>query len=299
MLVLPGEDPAEWESFHAGVAADFAPVGVAEVEQANWIVSLPWRRRRVILFEVAAAVGPPDPLPDTLPRLGWAHTRDVKVHQGVLEMAERTLADARRQLALHGRLAGEDAAGRLAASDALFLLETAAWRVAWSRRRPSSPESVPATVAAPAFLAEVHADPERWDGWTVGVVLAGLELLAVDTGESVNQLLRERWRSSGSRWSGRAGDPPSHSTTIPEGGVSVAKALLVIDLQNDLLPRRRVPPVEHERCSPGRRTARRGTKRIGRPSHFAAAVRLGMNRFTTVHDGRTIPCVTNVTSAVR
>ena len=36
-----------------------------------------------------------------------------------------------------------------------------------------------------------HDGPAGWDGWTAGGVRAGLELLAADTGGSVNQLLRE------------------------------------------------------------------------------------------------------------
>ena len=67
--VLPGEDPAEWECFRAGVVADLAPVGYAEVERVNWIASLMWRRRRMTLFEVAAAVCPPPVDPTQPPRL--------------------------------------------------------------------------------------------------------------------------------------------------------------------------------------------------------------------------------------
>ena len=52
--VLPGEDPAEWECFRAGVVADLAPVGYAEVELVNWIASLMWRRRRGNVVEVSA-----------------------------------------------------------------------------------------------------------------------------------------------------------------------------------------------------------------------------------------------------
>ena len=53
--VLPGEDAAAWEGFRAGVVADLRPVGVLEADQANWIASLMWRRRRVVDFEVAVA----------------------------------------------------------------------------------------------------------------------------------------------------------------------------------------------------------------------------------------------------
>jgi hypothetical protein len=134
--VLPGEDPAAWEAFCAAVRAELNPAGPLEAEVANRVATLAWRLRRVTAFEVAAAVGPPDPLPDTPPRLGWVDTRDVKFHPSDLASIERTLADARRRLALHARMAGEDAAGRLAAADALFLLDTAARSVEWSRPFP-------------------------------------------------------------------------------------------------------------------------------------------------------------------
>src|SRR5207244_5301654 len=51
--VIPGESPAEWQRFLAGIIAGYEPVGRLETEHATMIASLMWRRRRVARFEVA------------------------------------------------------------------------------------------------------------------------------------------------------------------------------------------------------------------------------------------------------
>jgi hypothetical protein len=44
--VIPGEDPADWEAYRAGVVAALAPAGTLEAELADRVASLSWRLRR-------------------------------------------------------------------------------------------------------------------------------------------------------------------------------------------------------------------------------------------------------------
>lgn len=52
-LLLPGEDPANFEALHQGLLADLKPRGVLEAELVSEVVKLLWRIRRVPVFEAA------------------------------------------------------------------------------------------------------------------------------------------------------------------------------------------------------------------------------------------------------
>src|SRR4051794_12447075 len=52
--VLPGEDPAEWDKFRAGIVAHYRPVGLYETEFAERAALHLWRLRRVGRLEAAA-----------------------------------------------------------------------------------------------------------------------------------------------------------------------------------------------------------------------------------------------------
>src|ERR1700756_1832770 len=52
-VVLPGEDPAEFDSFRSDLIADLAPQGALEETLAEKIVTDTWRLRRVPVLEAA------------------------------------------------------------------------------------------------------------------------------------------------------------------------------------------------------------------------------------------------------
>lgn len=204
--VLPGEDPAAWDAYRAGVVADLRAVGTLETELAERVAALSWRLRRVATFEVAAATAPPPPEPR--PYLSYSReptSEEVPPEQVAsrLAAAARQLADARRAAELLARLtAGETFAGE----DALFLLWQAVEFLPEDEVSPATgydddeddiplPPSKKPDVESDDFLTalgvpEPHLDTaEGWDGWTAAVVRAGLKRLADSAGWTVERLL--------------------------------------------------------------------------------------------------------------
>ena len=194
--VLPGEDPAEWEAFRAGVVADFAPVGTAEAELVHSIASPIWRRRRILRLEVAAAVAPPAADPAHPARLGWSDPTLLTSARERLADAEAVLADTRRLHALVPALVTDADDERVSPDDAVYLLTAAAETVQASR-----PFTLPASDAingtAPDFLAslgvpaEFVQEPAGWDGWSAGLVRTGCAKLAGMADWTTGRLFRE------------------------------------------------------------------------------------------------------------
>ena len=52
-VLIPGEDPAEYETLHQKMLNDYQPEGTAEVQLVERATSLLWRLRRVPAFEAA------------------------------------------------------------------------------------------------------------------------------------------------------------------------------------------------------------------------------------------------------
>jgi len=55
--VLPGEDPAAWDAFRAGVAADLRATGVLETELAERVAALTWHEMEAAAPEPTPAAG--------------------------------------------------------------------------------------------------------------------------------------------------------------------------------------------------------------------------------------------------
>src|SRR5205807_532146 len=53
--VLPTEDPAEWDAFHADLVQFYAPANTIERELVDRIALQMWRQRRAAHYEVEAA----------------------------------------------------------------------------------------------------------------------------------------------------------------------------------------------------------------------------------------------------
>jgi hypothetical protein len=52
-VLLPGEDPAEFEKLHSGLIAEFAPQGRMEEETVASLARLMWRRQNLARFEIS------------------------------------------------------------------------------------------------------------------------------------------------------------------------------------------------------------------------------------------------------
>lgn len=54
LIVIVGEDPAEFDSLRAELGNDLAPVGVIEEQLVDQLCSVLWRLRRIVRFEAVA-----------------------------------------------------------------------------------------------------------------------------------------------------------------------------------------------------------------------------------------------------
>ncbi len=190
--VLPGEDPAAWDAFRAGVAADLCATGALETELAERVAVLTWRLRRVATFEVASAVAPPPPpaKPFGYFSLPLEPAPEEPTPEDVAEdlaAAERELADLRHFAELLPKVsAGESLSG----PDGMRVLR----RLATYLPEPDAPEA-DIDVDADEFLAALGVPerwtdcPEAWDGWTPEVMRTGLERLATPAEWTVERLL--------------------------------------------------------------------------------------------------------------
>jgi hypothetical protein len=91
--VLPGEDAAEWDGFHAGVVEDLGPATALERELADRIALQLWRLRRAARYEaqVAADEGERARAAATDPLLG--PSADQPAERALAEAAHRLLEE--------------------------------------------------------------------------------------------------------------------------------------------------------------------------------------------------------------
>src|SRR5262249_5566721 len=93
--VLPGEEPAEWDAFQAGVARSLAPEGALAGELAGRVALCLWRLRRVAAYETGVAAA-------RLEEAAAVARRPPAVHipvPGVEDPETVRLAKARKKLA--------------------------------------------------------------------------------------------------------------------------------------------------------------------------------------------------------
>lgn len=215
--VVPGECADEWQAFRTAMIADLAPVGALEGELAERVAVLSWRLRRVSDYEAgtvarasdrsAHRVGeemmgpevhpdlvdwfkPPATLRERLVRLTWA-----------IKQVERCERRARRLAELASAPDGTPVNG----ADASGLLYDLPDFLPSAGRERLPPEKGPLTDPAcdPRSLQflrdlglpeELEGEPERWGGWTAGVVRLGVERVAAAVGWTGQQLLDEAAR---------------------------------------------------------------------------------------------------------
>jgi hypothetical protein len=62
-LLLPTENPAEYQNFHSSLLAELTPIGAEESELAQTIIQTLWRLRRIPALEAALLAPSPDSSP--------------------------------------------------------------------------------------------------------------------------------------------------------------------------------------------------------------------------------------------
>lgn len=199
--VVPGERPEDWEAFRDGIAATLGPVGALETELADRVASLAWRLRRVTAYETGVTTAAVNRA--TAKARGEDDEDDFTGYLGLPHRTnERTYADCRKQLAAardnaasaegfrdqFGRLRELPADHPIDGAKAFTLLGEAA-------AHASDDDMTHFDVEDEEFLAgigipeEWRAEPDWWDEWTAGVVLAGVTAIAAEEEMTADDLL--------------------------------------------------------------------------------------------------------------
>jgi hypothetical protein len=185
--VLPCEQADDWLKHREGILRSLSPAGTLEQQLAERVALCLWRLRRAAVFETAAATIAIESVPDETRRLRVEddvsfsfgepnEAREQNDAEEELEKARALLQEAERDLALVELVtSGADDAAPVDGQAAGNVLETIG-------NLPPEDRAVDGTDDA--FLVRVGIPQDElencwdWDGWTVGMVRKGLNLIA-------------------------------------------------------------------------------------------------------------------------
>ena len=184
--VVPGIEKAEdWEAHGEGVLESLKPEGHLETVLAERVALLSWRLHRVTRYETESIALYQEKAEDDLADrrrfgshvLGSEHPKDVRANLKAAQATHR----------LFKRLPKLEADKRLSGSDA----DTILWTVLEYTHRVAegevAPEDLWEEISVPSVPEGV--DWEDYEGWTAGVVRAGIEAVANATDEDPEELL--------------------------------------------------------------------------------------------------------------
>jgi hypothetical protein len=184
--VVPGIEKAEdWEAHEAGVLESLKPEGHLETVLAERVALLSWRLHRVTRYETESIALYQEKAEDDLADrrrfgshvLGSEHPKDVRANLKAAQATHR----------LFKRLPKLEADKRLSGSDA----DTILWTVLEYTHRVAEGEVAPEDLLEEISVPSVPegVDWEDYEGWTAGVVRAGIEAVANATDEDPEELL--------------------------------------------------------------------------------------------------------------
>jgi len=184
--VVPGIEIAEdWEAHGAGVLESLKPEGHLETVLAERVALLSWRLHRVTRYETESIALYQEKAEDDLADrrrfgshvLGSEHPKDVRANLKAAQATHR----------LFKRLPKLEADKRLSGSDA----DTVLWTVLEYTHRVAQEEVAPEDLLEEIFIPGVlkGVDWEDYEGWTAGIVRAGIEAIAKATDEDPEALL--------------------------------------------------------------------------------------------------------------
>jgi hypothetical protein len=188
--VIPGEDPAAWETHCVGIVRNLAPAGPLEQALAERVALTLWRLRRAAAYEAAViAANIAQDQDETRSRAEQAkqHYEQEKPGQEPavrLAVVERELGEARKTVANNTEEAAfleqlpglaEDTPVRAELTDWLFLTDFPDGLDEEREAPDGEDEDFLVAVGVPE---EKLGNPYAWTGWTAGLIRRGLALFA-------------------------------------------------------------------------------------------------------------------------
>jgi hypothetical protein len=204
--VLPGERPKEWADHRAGIIAALAPVGTLEAELAERVALLLWRLRRVVRYETAVttaridqAVGEVRGEKDDDPlELALRPRHNPRTHARVQQELSNAYGDM-----IRCGVTGELVRQLVTQPPDHPINGSAAFRTMREigAYTPNGDEEY-TDIADHEFLAQIGVpaewrdEAEWWGGWNVGIVRAGVRIIAADAGVTEAWLLERAEKES-------------------------------------------------------------------------------------------------------
>ncbi len=186
--VVPGVERAEdWQEHREGILQSISPVGHLESTLTERVALLSWRLHRVTRYETESITLSQEKAEDDLADkrhfgsrvLGAAHPRDVRGN----------LKAAQSEYRLLKRLPGLEDNKPISYFDADSIL----WTVVEQTDRVADGEIAPEELVKDLRIPGAPSKLSEWreyEGWTAGVVRAGIEAIAIATGEDSEDLLK-------------------------------------------------------------------------------------------------------------
>jgi hypothetical protein len=184
--VVPGvEKPEDWEEYRDGMLEDLAPAGPLEFALAERVALLSWRLHRVTRYETGTIATAQEQIEEDLAqKRRFSASISEGIHPEDVRGLARHTAAKRRLLRRFPKLEDEK---RLDAMDADSILWSALYRTDVVAEEEEDPEEVLKRVSIPGVPEGTEWDD--FEGWTAGMVRAGLEAIARATGEDPEELL--------------------------------------------------------------------------------------------------------------
>ncbi len=184
--VVPGVEKREdWEEHRDGMLEDLAPAGPLELALAERVALLSWRLYRVTRYETETIAASQEKAEEDLAqKRRFSASISEGIHPEDVHGLAKLTATKRRLLRRFPKLEDEK---RLETMDADSILWSALYRTDVVDEGEEEPEDVLKRVSIPGVPEGVEW--EDFEGWTAGMVRAGLEAIAGTTGEDPEVLL--------------------------------------------------------------------------------------------------------------
>ncbi|WP_219975481.1 hypothetical protein [Rubrobacter xylanophilus] len=177
----------DWEEHLEGILEDLAPTGHLETVLAERVALLSWRLHRVTRYETETIALSQERIEDDL--ADRRRFLRVNLTEGIHPEDVRTMAKyAAARHRLFKRLPKLEDERVLPAEDAEAILWDALSRTDVVARGEETEEEILSRLSIPGLPEGVEW--EEFEGWTAGLVRAGLEAIARATGEDPEALLK-------------------------------------------------------------------------------------------------------------
>ncbi|MGI9049256.1 MAG: hypothetical protein ACR2GU_07780 [Rubrobacteraceae bacterium] len=184
--VVPGvEKQEDWEEHRDGVLEEFAPAGHLELTLAERVALLSWRLHRVTRYETEAIATSQETIED---HVAQGRKFSASISEGIHPEDVRgrvKYATARHRLLKRFPKLEDDK--KLSASDADGILWDALQRTDAVAEGEEEEEDILKRISIPGVPEGMEW--EDFEGWTAGMVRAGLEAIAEATNEDPEELL--------------------------------------------------------------------------------------------------------------